>query len=385
VRLSSTPFLCFLRLGEEMFLSSQTMSEQNQQIGSPPPPFSYQYSPNVPELLIGLNSSIAISTYQTGKVVIFSAKDENQLIQLPRNFARPMGMAYQDGKLALGLLSEVMITANAPKLALEYPAAPGAYDAFFVPRSSYYTGPLDMHDMAWGTGGLYGVNTSFSCLSQVSDTMSFKSIWQPHFIDKLLPEDRCHLNGLALSDGQPKYVTALGKTNEALGWKTNMLNGGILMDVPSNEVMIQGLEVPHSPRLYEDGLYMLLSATGELVKVDPERGTYDVMTKIKGFLRGMDRIGDYLFIAMSKLRPTSSLFRDAPIAKSSVLCGVSIVYIPTGEQVGYITYQTSVEELFDVKILPNMRRPNIMNLEKGVHMTSIVSSDNVFWQKEEKS
>lgn len=292
-------------------------------------------------------------------------------------------MAYKDGKLALGLLSEVLIATNSPDLALEYPSAPGAYDAFFVPRSSHYTGPLDMHDLAWGADGLYGVNTSFSCISQLSDKFSFESIWQPHFIDKLLPEDRCHLNGLALLDDKPKYITALGNTNQALAWKTDMLTGGILMDVPTNEIIIENLAVPHSPRLYQDGLYMLLSATGELVKVDPERGTYDVVTKIKGFLRGMDRIGDYLFIAMSKLRPTSSLFRDAPIAKSSVLCGVSIVYIPSGEPVGYITYQTSVEELFDVKILPNMRRPNIMNLEKGVHMTSIVSSDAVFWQKED--
>ena len=50
-------------------------------------PFSCQYTPQIPELLQHLNCSIAISTYQAGKVVFISAKDENNLIQLPRNFA----------------------------------------------------------------------------------------------------------------------------------------------------------------------------------------------------------------------------------------------------------------------------------------------------------
>jgi uncharacterized protein (TIGR03032 family) len=353
--------------------------------GGPPPPFSYRYSPNVPELLIGLNCSLAISTYQTGKVVVFSAKDENQLVQLPRNFPRPMGMAFKEGLLAIGLLSEVIITSNAPSLSANYPPSPGVYDGFFVPRSTYYTGILDIHDLEWGDQELFAVNTSFSCIVKTSNRYSFETVWKPNFVDKLVPEDRCHLNGLALMDGQPKYVTALGKTNEGIAWKPGMLNGGILMDVESNEILMDRLPVPHSPRLYHDGLFMLLSATGELVKVAPESGTYEVVTRINGFLRGMDRIGDYLFIAMSKLRPTSSLFKDAPIAKSSILCGISIVYIPTGNQVGYISYQTSVEELFDVTVLPGMLRPNIMNLEKKVHNQSIITEKSAFWKTNENS
>lgn len=346
---------------------------------APPPPFSYNYSPNVPEILLGLGCSIAISTYQTGKVVIFSAKDQNQLIQLPRTFARPMGMAYENGKLAIGLMNELLVTSNVRPLAQHYPAAPNTYDGFFVPRATYFTGPLDIHDLAWSGEHLIAVNTLFSCLVRNSQRLSFEPIWKPEFITELKPEDRCHLNGLAMKGENPKYVTALGATDSELGWKPGMLNGGVLIDVETNELILKDLPVPHSPRLYDDGLYMLLSATGELVKVDIERRSYQVLTKLNGFLRGMDRIGDYLFIAMSKLRPNSSLFKDAPIAKNSVICGISIVYVPTGKQVGYITYFTSVEELFDVCVLPDMIRPNIMNYEKGVHYQSIATPDFAYW------
>ncbi len=363
----------------------QNTSQQQEQPAGPPPPFSYRFSPNVPELLLGLKSSIAITTYQTGKVVIFSPQDQDRLIQLPRNFPRPMGMDIKGTKWAVALQDEVIITSNEPALAKNYPANPNVYDGLFVPRTSYYTGPLDLHDLVFGEGDkLYAVNTLFSCLSEFSYENSFKPIWKPHFVSKLVPEDRCHLNGLALEKDQPKYVTALGKYDEGRAWKPTMLEKGIMMDVPTNEIIATDLPTPHSPRLYDDGLFMLMSATGEVVKMDPATGKYEVITKLNGFLRGMDRIGDYLFVAMSKLRQNSSLFKEAPIAKQSVVCGISIIYIPTGQQAGFIVYNTSVEELFEVKVLPGLIRPNILNLDKGVHRRSISTEDGVFWFDDKK-
>lgn len=351
---------------------------------TPPPPFSYTYTPNIPELLLGLNCSLAISTYQTGKVVIFSAKDENQLVQLPRNFDKPMGLALNNGQLAIATRDELIIATNAPGMAKNYPANPNVYDSLFIPRMTYHTGTLDLHDISYTKDGLIGVNTLFSCLSKFDADYSFINIWQPHFITELKPEDRCHLNGLAIDkEGKPKYVTALGRGNSSREWKEKMLQGGILMDIDTNTIIGDNLSVPHSPRIYEDGLWMLLSATGEVVKVNVEDGKYDVVTKLNGFVRGMDRIGDYLFVATSKLRPNSSLFNEAPVAKSSVMCGISVIYIPTGQPCGHIIYQTSVEELFDLKILPGMMRPNVLNQAKQLHKTSVVTEKEVFWANPE--
>jgi hypothetical protein len=53
------------------------------------------------------------------------------------------------------------------------------------------------------------VNTAFSCLCTLDGRHSFVPRWRPPFITSLAAEDRCHLNGMAMADGAPKYVTAL--------------------------------------------------------------------------------------------------------------------------------------------------------------------------------
>ena len=225
----------------------------------------------------------------------------------------------------------------------------------------------------------------FSSLCEIDEEFSFKTIWKPNFISELKPEDRCHLNGLAVEPqtGNPKYISALGSGNSHREWKNGMLNGGVLIDIETNELVLSELPVPHTPRIYGNELLMLLSATGELIKVNVNNGTYDIITKLNGFARGMDRIGDYLFIATSKLRPNSSLFKEAPVARRSVNCGITVVYMPTGQPCGHITYQTSVEELYDLVILEGNLRPNILNLEKGMHQTSVVTEQEVFWHNPE--
>ena len=242
-----------------------------------------------------------------------------------------------------------------------------------------------MHDIQYSPQGLLGVNTMFSTVCKINDNFSFEAIWKPKWITELKPEDRCHLNGLALDpSGNPKYISALGIGNSSHSWKEEMLNGGLLIDMQSNEIVLGNLAVPHTPRIYQDGIWMLLSATGELVKVDVQSGTYEVVTDLNGFARGMDRIGDYLFIATSKLRPDSSIFKKAPVAKRSVVCGITIVYVPTGKPCGSIHYQTSVAELYDLIILEGNVRPYIFNLEKGFHKVSVVTDEEVFWNNPNK-
>jgi len=344
-------------------------------------PFSYSYSPGFPELLLQLKCSLAISTYQTGKVVIFSSKDEDRLIQLPRTFQRPMGMALDGERWAIVLQNEIIVTYNEKVVVAGYPPNPAVYDALFVPRITYHTGGLDLHDIDWCDQRLVGVNTLFSCLAEFGDAHSFRPIWKPSFVTALVPEDRCHLNGLATHNGHPKYVTALGKTDAKNAWKDQMLEGGVLIDIESNEIILDDLPVPHSPRMYGEELYMLLSATGELVKVDVRNRKYEVITRLNGFLRGMDRIGDHLFVAMSKIRKGSSFFKEADIAKQSVHCGISVIHLPTGTQVGYLVYQNAVEELFDVKILSGLMRPNLLNLDKRIHENMISTSHQAFWNQ----
>jgi uncharacterized protein (TIGR03032 family) len=347
-------------------------------------PFSCQYTPQIPELLMRLNCTIAISTYQAGKVVFISAKDENSLIQLPRTFQKPMGIAehYKKDKLAIACKDEVVVFANSQTLAQFYPKSPNKYDAIYMPRKTYHTGALDIHDLHYGSNDrLYAVNTMFSCLMTIDDDYNFTPYWKPHFIDKLVSEDRCHLNGMAMSDGKPKYASAFNAGNTRQSWRENITTSGIIIDVEQNEIIASGLAMPHTPRIYKKELYVLLSATGELVRINKDSGSYDVITKVQGFVRGMDICQDYLFIGLSKLRENSSTFGKLDFAKKSNQAGILVIHLPTGAQVGSIMYQTSLDEIYDVHILANKSRPNILNTMTEDYKQGVMIPESTFWAR----
>jgi uncharacterized protein (TIGR03032 family) len=346
-------------------------------------PFSCTMSPNMAEVLWELNGTLALTTYQAGKVIFISALNKNDTIQLPRQYDKAMGMALMGDKLAIATKNEVQVLASSKALAINYGQNKGAYDAIYLPRATYYSGEIDLHDMAWGNEGLWAVNTRFSCLSLINDDFSFENKWAPRFITDQTPDDRCHLNGMTMQNGKPKYVTALGTTDAPKAWRENIQGGGVIIDVDSKEILTSGLPMPHSPRLYNGSLYCLCSATGELIKVDQKTGKYDVVCKMQGFLRGMCLHNDILFVGLSKLRQNASTFRDLPIARESIFCGVVAIHLPTGNQIGYIKYENSVEEIYDVQFLPGVRRPAILNTLTDEHRKALVTNTDAYWSVNE--
>ena len=297
-----------------------------------------------------------------------------------------MGIAFRSGKMAIAVEDEVIVLANSPELAKSYPPKPDTYDAIFLPRATFYTGHVDLHDLDWAGKELWAVNTKFSCLSRVDENYSFTPVWKPFFISDLVPEDRCHLNGMAMEEGIPRYVTALGKTDRQEGWRPDKAKGGIILDVEKNEIVASGLAMPHSPRIYDGELYCLLSALGQLIKVDPATGTKTVVHQFDCYVRGMAKKDDYLFVGISKIRRKSSAFGDLPIAEKSTKCGIEVIHFPTMSKVAQLQYQTSVEELYDVKILEDMIRPNVLSTMKDDFRKALVMPDGrTFWAKDNPS
>ena len=379
----------------------------------PPPPFSCTFSPNLPELLLQLNCTLAISTFQAGKVIFISAKNDLELIQLPRTFKKAMGMAVKESKLAIATKEEVIVLANCPGLAVSYPKQPNTYDGLYVPRATYYTGQVDIHDLDWGFldesvnrgigetenwktkqftdspvhpfthSVLWSVNTSFSCLAVINDDFSFIPRWKPSFITKLASEDRCHLNGMAMDQGFPLYVSAFGTGNKPQSWRENIPDTGVVIHVPSSEIVLKDLPMPHSPRIYDDKLYMLLSATGEVVCADPEKGKYEVITKLQGFVRGMDKYGDHLFIGLSRLRKNASTFKNLPIADKALSAGIVVIHLPTGAIVAELKYQSTVDEIYDIQVLPDLKRPGILNTMNDTYKMGLSTPDATYWAASE--
>ncbi|WP_297620999.1 TIGR03032 family protein [Nocardioides sp.] len=319
-------------------------------------------------LLKSLGSSLMVTTYQSDRVIVLR-HDAGRLGVHLRAFDRPMGIALHPRGFALGVASEVLDYRNFAELAAGVDPR-GSHDAYFVPRNSHVTGDISVHDLGFGAEGLWVVATQFSCLATLDTDHSFVPRWQPPFVSALAPEDRCHLNGLALVDGVPRYVTALGVSDEAGGWRARKADGGVVLEVPSGRTVVEGLSMPHSPRWHDGRLWVLESGRGRLLTCDPETGTTTTVAEVPGFARGLSFHGHLAFVGTSQARETAT-FGGLPIASLPRLeCGVWAVDTRTGEIVASVRFEDRIREIFDVSVLPGVRFPDVAEERSEIARTA---------------
>ncbi len=319
------------------------------------------HTSNFPDLLRELGGCLLVSTYQAGKLVILRP-DGNSINTHFRTFNRPMGMAADRQRLMLGALMEIVEFRNMPDVAKRLQDPP-RHDAVYMARRGHITGAIDIHEMAWDAdGAIWFVNTAFSCLCTLDTKSSFVPRWRPKFVSHYAPEDRCHLNGLAMRNGIPRYVSALGETNEREGWRKNKRDGGLIIDITTNRVVTRGLSMPHSPRWYDNRLWVLESGRGALCTVDPKTGERHDIARVPGFCRGLDFIGPIAFIGLSQLRGTTP-FTDIPITDDNAerLSGVWAVHIGTGKTVAFLKFTGGVQEIFAVQSVQGVLFPEIVH------------------------
>lgn len=334
--------------------------------------------------LAGAEGALILTTYQAGKVAVIGS-DGRQVVLLMRQFDKPLGLALMGEQMVLATRYDVTIFANAPALAWEYESSePGKYDVLYLPRMTYHTGDINTHDLAVSDDGVYFVATRFSCLARLSDEFSFLPVWKPDFVTDLVPEDRCHLNGMAMRDGQPRYVTAHGRTNSPGGWREGKATGGVLIDVATQEIISDKLVMPHTPRWHDGRLWVLNSGEGELLIVDPDTGRRECVCRLPGYLRGLSFTGDYALIGMSKIRERH-IFGGLPVQErhEQLYCGVAVIDLRSGETVGILQFSSGCEELFSVEFLPGCRRPMILNLERPESRQAISNPQSSFWLRPE--
>jgi uncharacterized protein (TIGR03032 family) len=323
-----------------------------------------QPDPGFVEWLARSGGALLVTTYQAGKLICLGWNGA-QVSILPRDFDKPMGLDIADGRLAMATRDSVTLFADDRILAHHYEHdRPGRYDVLYLPRVSYHTADLGIHDIALSGDDVWIVNTRFSCLAVLSQRFSFEPRWRPPFITDLVPEDRCHLNGMAMVDGKPAYVTALGDTDHVGGWRENKAAGGIVMHVDSNEIILRGLSMPHSPRWHDGALWLLNSGAGELLRLDPARGQADVVCALPGYLRGLTFVGPYALIGLCKIRE-KQIFGGLPIETRhpKLSCGVSVVDSRNGRQAGFFEFTTGCTEIFDIRFLPGRTRPSVINMQ----------------------
>ena len=339
-----------------------------------------QFDNEVANLLFKNKISILFSTYQANQLMVIGSNDGTHIQQSPIPVEKPMGIAVKNNKLAVATKDEIHFFAKNDELVSSLKNNTGKIDSIYVFRGAYNTGFLDIHDITYAKKELWGINTLFSCLCTFDLESNFTKRWSPYFIDKLVPEDRCHLNGLAMKNGKPKYVTALSSTNTKEGWRKNIMENGILMDVEKNDIILEGLAMPHSPTIINNNLYLLESGNGRLIKVSIEKKSFEVIYEFNKFVRGMKYSKGLLFVGVSKIRENSKAFNDLDVVYSSKNAGIIILDMKTKTTRGKITYSEIIEEIYDVNLIEGFCKTGIITRSNEKSKNLIITPNQIFWR-----
>ena len=329
--------------------------------------FGLTASAGFPEWLAGTGGSLVLTTYQAGKLLFLGSAPDGRVTLFEREFPRPMGLAvFGDGRgFALATQHQLYRFEN-----MLPPGGrdPRGFDAAYVPQLAWLTASVDAHDVGIDAAGrpLF-VNTLYSCIAAVSDTHSFRPLWKPPFIAEIARGDRCHLNGMAMADGRPRYATAVARTDVEDGWREHRADGGVVIDVETDAIVAEGLSMPHSPRLHDGRLWLLNSGAGELGFVDRDSGRFEAVAFCPGYARGLAFAGNCAIIGLSM--PRDGTFTGLPLdealsaRKVKPICGLLMIDLDRGETVAWARIEGEIKELFEVGVLPGIRQPSAVGLK----------------------
>lgn len=311
--------------------------------------------------------SLAFSTYQTGTLLAVGTDAEGRLAVDSIHLKQCMGLWVENhGNTVLAAARDHIWRFDN---ILPHGQTWEGHDAIYAPETAWTTGDLDTHDLVRdGRGRILFVNTRYSCLAAADEAHHFSPVWQPPFVSELAPGDRCHLNGLAVRDGRAAYLSALGHSDTPQGWREHKRDGGVVMETAGGECVVAGLAMPHSPRWYRNALWLLESGTGWFGRVDLVRGSFERVCFCPGYPRGLAFHGDFAVIGLSLPRQQSG-FAGMPLdealreKKLDAVCGLLVVDLRRGEPVFLVRMEGSVQELYDVAVLPGVRRPRWIGLD----------------------
>jgi uncharacterized protein (TIGR03032 family) len=326
------------------------------------PQFDLIGSASFAEWLAGQDLSIAFTTYQAGKLFLVGAQPGGRLSVFERTFDHCMGLGVGQRRFWMSSLYQLWQFEDFHDPGVMQ----GGYDATYVPVAGHTTGDIDVHDIHVQPDGTpLFVATRFNCLATLSQTGSFTEVWRPPFIDRLTAEDRCHLNGMAADDMGARYVSCVGQSNVADGWRDHRRDGGMVLDVASGAPVAAGLSMPHSPRLHQGRLWLLQTGTGEFGEVHIATGQFNPICFLPGFARGLCFVGDYAVIGLSRPRENRTfdgLKLNERLAQKGLTpkCGLCVVNLKTGALEHLLEIEGVVQELYDVAVLPDVKRPRAL-------------------------
>lgn len=346
-----------------------------------PGPLELKVDAGFARVLAAAGSSLAVTVGPDGLLLLGGGSDGACHVEhrfIPNAFA----VAVEGTRLAVSHKQGITVYHNVSQLASRHPDKPGVHDAYFSPLVTFHTGDCLVHDMAVSRQGLVVANTRFSTVCLIDGRYHINPVWHPSFISAVMPEDRCHLNGLAVEGDRIRYVTAFGPYDTAGGWRGREGFQGVLIDVQRDANLLTGLIMPHSPRLFGSRLFVCESGYGAVHEVDPATGGMRCVVRLPGLTRGLACIGEVLLVGLSTMRPSSSLPR-IPLSSQGLplMAGIAAVHMETGQLLGTATILTPSREVLDVKVLPGVRSPGIADIHDPTDSHLIEGPSGSYWLK----
>lgn len=339
---------------------------QLQPVTKPSPPLEVFCSRQLLDWMRAQQIGFALTTYQTSRLILLGVNREGRISGFERLFDRAMGLYATTERLYMSSKYQLWRFDNVLEAGQLY----NGYDKLYVPRIGYSTGDLDIHDLAVDrTGRVIFVSSLLNCLATVSQRHSCTPLWKPPFISQLVNEDRCHLNGLAMVEGKAGFVTACSRSDVVDGWRDKRRSGGCVLDLQSNEIILTGLSMPHSPRWYQGKLWLHNSGTGEFGYVDMKLGRFEPVAFCPGYLRGLTFWQNYAIAGLSKPRGGDKTFSGLALDEQLIAkdteprCGLMVIDIHTGAIVHWLRLEGVITELYDVQVLPGVRRPMALGFQ----------------------
>ncbi len=314
-----------------------------------PPQIETRASGDFIEWLARSRGALAVTTYNSGKLAIFSAPT-GDLVDGVWRFARPMGVAFENSRLAVATQEHIWVFRGAA----DQPES-------LVLEHRYDTGRVDAHDLAFGAKGLYFANTRFNCIARPNERVRFVRTWHAPFVERNVHRDACHLNGLGMRDGRPALVTAFCAAGRPGAWREgDRFTSGVLVDVRGGRVVASGLCMPHSPRWNEGRWWLCNSGEGCLCTFDPQCGACQTVAMLPGFTRGLCFAAGRAVVGLSRIRRRHIL--DAPPVRARfgrLRSGVALIDTATGRETGRLEFIRGGREVYDVAFLPSFERPTL--------------------------
>ncbi|HEY9697361.1 MAG TPA: TIGR03032 family protein [Trichocoleus sp.] len=342
------------------------MSQSTSAANSTPLPLKILASRYFLEWLNQSQVSLALTTYQSSRLMLIGTNEMGQISGFERMFERAMGLfAVDSERLYLSSRYQIWQLDNVLQPGQQY----NGFDRLYVPRVGFTTGDLDIHDLTVDrTGRLVFISSLLNCIGTIGVRHSCTPLWKPPFISQLVNEDRCHLNGLAMEAGLPRYVTACSQSDVVDGWRDRRREGGCVIDLQTNEIIAAGLSMPHSPRYYQGRLWLHQSGTGEFGYLDFSTGRFEPIAFCPGYLRGLAFLGNFAIVGLSRPRGdrtfTGLALEEQLIRKQTeACCGVMVIDLQSGNIAHWLKLEGVVTELYDIQVLPGVRQPMALGFQ----------------------